>query len=59
LIAACGEHLEWAIDEFIYKYLISPDIFSRAQVEAAGEKMPDRCGCCGESAEYLVREYAD
>jgi len=59
MIAACHEHLERAIDEFIDKYQSSPDMFRRDQLSQEETDVPDKCGYCAEPAVYLVKEYAD
>jgi len=53
MIAACREHLERAIDEFIDQYQSSPDMLRYDKSEKC------QCGYCPEPAEYLVKEYAD
>lgn len=46
IIYACNEHIEMAIDDFIYKYEEAPEIFKDED---------NKCSYCKENAKYKIK----
>lgn len=53
MVYACEEHLDEAIDEFVYKNETPPDIIKLDTAEAKS------CFLCGKTAVYKICEYKE
>lgn len=53
MFAACAEHIEQVIDEYVDRYEISPDL-TRLDAAAPGPAVPTNCLFCSRPPVYLL-----
>lgn len=54
MYVVCAEHLNQALDEFLERYEMAPDLYELAQVKFTDWQVPDSCTYCGRAPKYLL-----